>query len=281
MHANNSLKSDAQAKVFKSQSTSFKSTSFKSTSFKSTSFKSTSFKSSYSHKFKPYKKFKPPINLFNLCNKLSENNPDFINTDIWQTAMNNKCYIHSENNTNIKEVLISYLPVSNTFYNTSKNVLDLLNNCADIESKWVSLPAYAIQGSKHKVADFQLATTGSKSSLDSNYDQTSIRECGEENGILVQDEDLVGYSTLPDHDNKHVESFVYFVKDVKHAQSCNTFSKKTDNYNEKIMSWVIFNNPEDIIHRKRINIVESGDSAGELTVVMRVSDLKNLIRLCF
>ena len=237
--------------------------------------------SSYGYKPKPYKKFNQPINLFHFCNNLYESDPEFVNTEIWKTAINGKCYIHKEDDTHIKEVLISYLPVSNSFYNTSKNVLDLLNNCPNIESKWVSLPAYAKKGSPYTIADFQLATTGSKSSLDSDYDQTSIRECGEENGIAVEDEDLVGYSTLPDYDGKHVEAFVYSVNNVKQAALCDPVSKKTDNFNEKIMSWVIFNDPKDIIHRKRINLKESGDSAGELTVVMRVSDLKNLIKLCF
>lgn len=221
------------------------------------------------------------LNTYVLCQKKAKTDPSFKSSPVWNTVMDGKCFVHRIGTKfSGKSINISYLPVSKAFPNNARNVLQLLESCAiDIDDKWVSLPAYAKDENIFQVNDFQLATTGTKSS-EEEYSDTSKRECGEENGINVEDENVIQHAVLPHH-SKHVEAFVYYVSSIGPAKPIPPVSKESENSSQKIMSWVIFDDPSEISNRSRINDESSGDIAGLLSVVMRVSDLKNLIFLCF
>lgn len=227
-----------------------------------------------------------PFNLYSACkaillrDKLCKDN-----SPIYSTIMNSTCFVHKEGNNFSKETKISYLPVSKSFPSNGKTILSILSQCEiSIDDKWVSLPAYGKKDNKMLVQDFQLATTGTKSNDEKDYSNTSERECCEENGINVIDENLVNFAEFT-YDTgktiKHVQAFVYYVNSLEPARAIQPVSKASENSSQKIMSWVIFDNPDDIIKRKRINVNTSGDCAGELSVVMKVSDLKNLIEFLF
>jgi len=243
-----------------------------------------SFKNSKSFS-KPYVSKYTPFNLYKLCKDKEKFNQDFSDSPIYSTIMNSTCFVHKDGNNFSKETQISYLPVSKSFPSNGKTILALLSQCEiSIDDKWVSLPAYAKKDNKMHVLDFQLATTGTKSSKEKDYSATSERECGEENGINVTDEHLVSFAEFTydtEKDVKYVEAFVYYVSSVEPARKIQPVSKETEDSSQKIMSWIIFDNPYDIIKRKRINVKSSGDSAGELSVIMKVSDLKNLIEFLF
>lgn len=226
-----------------------------------------------------------PFNLYKLCKDKERFNQDFSNSPIYSTIMNSTCFVHKEGNPFSNETKISYLPVSKSFPSNGKTILALLSQSEiPLDDKWISLPAYAKKDNKMHVQDFQLATTGTKSNKEKDYSDTSERECGEENGINVTDENLVSFTEFTydtGRDVKHVEAFVYYVSSVEPARPIQPVSKETEDPTQKIMSWVIFDNPYDIVKRKRINVKSSGDCAGELSVVMKVSDLKNLIEFLF
>ncbi len=217
-----------------------------------------------------------PINLFYKC--LEPNIP----VDIVNTVTNTKCFLHYEGSKTIRSVDINYLPVSKSFPAECKTIIEMLDSCEidSIDSKWISLPAYDNKLKPGRIKDFQCATTGTKSSLDADYFITSARECAEENGIKVTDEDLIGYKTF-DYNGKHVEAFAYYVTSIQKPGNFNLIPKNTENYKHKIMSFILFDNPNDIVNRVRVSSKLTGDSAGEVTVVMKVKDLKNIIKLCF
>ncbi len=219
---------------------------------------------------------KKPINLFYKC--LEPNVP----ADIVNTVTNTKCFLHYEGYKTTRSVDINYLPVSKSFPAECKTIIEMLDSCEidSIDSKWISLPAYDNKSKPGRIKDFQCATTGTKSSLDADYFETSARECAEENGIKVTDEDLIGYKTF-DFNGKHVEAFVYYVTSIQKPGNFNLIPKNTENYKHKIMSFILFDNPDDIVNRVRVSSKLTADAAGEVTVVMKVKDLKNIIKLCF
>lgn len=223
-----------------------------------------------------------PYDLYRLCKYRSKIPQVYDMNPIWHTVKHGKCYVHKEGKSFInRPIPISCLPTSRSFPNNSENVLAFLNSCEGIDDKWVSLPAYAIDDGSNKVNDFQCATTGTKSDDEDTFDQTSERECSEENGITVSNAVLIKSSRL-DHPNKEVHAYVYYVNQVLPGNTnIKPVPKEKDNSSHKIMSWILFDSPEQIQNRKRINTSSSGDSAGLLTVVMKVSDLKNLIQLCY
>ncbi len=235
--------------------------------------------------FKPNNHKYIPFNLNELCKDKERFCQDFSNSPIYSTIMNSTCFVHKEGKKYSKEVNINCLPVSKSFPSYGKTILSILSQSEiSIDDKWISLPAYAKKYNKMHVKDFQLATTGTKSSKEKDYSATSERECGEENGINVTDENLISFSAFT-YDTgegvKHVEAFVYYVNSVEPSRAIQPVPQKSGNPTEKIMSWIIFDNPHDIVNRKRINVDMSGDRAGELSVVMRITDLKNLIEFLF
>ncbi len=235
--------------------------------------------------FKPKNYKYTPFDLYELCKDKERYCQDFSNSPIYSTIMNSTCFVHKEGKKYSKEVNISYLPVSKSFPSYGKTILSILSQSEiSIDDKWISLPAYAQHYNKMRVKDFQLATTGTKSSKDKDYSATSERECGEENGINVTDENLISFSAFTydtGEDIKQVEAFVYYVNSVDPSRAIQPVPKKSEDSTKKIMSWIIFDNPHDIVNRKRINVNTSGDSAGELSVIMKVTDLKNLIEFLF
>ncbi len=234
------------------------------------------------HFVKPKPKSRDPYDLYGICKFRAKKSQAYPMEPIWNTVKYGKCYIHREGTKfNNRLVPISCLPVSQSFPNNSRNVLEFLNSIEGIDNKWVSLPAYAVDDKTTIVNDFQCATTGTKSDDETSFDMTSTRECAEENGIDVASGVLLA-STQLEHSHKEVHGFVYWVGQV-HPASKDTpkVPKDKDNYSHKIMSWVLFDNPEQIQNRTRANVSSSGDSAGVLSVVMQVSDLKNIIQLCY
>jgi len=223
-----------------------------------------------------------PYNLFELCKARAKKTQSYSMEPIWNTVKYGKCYVHREGTKfNNRQIPISCLPTSQSFPNNSRNVLEFLNGCPGIDDKWVSLPAYANVDNPNIVHDFQCATTGTKSNMETSFDMTSERECAEENGICVTGENLLACTQLQHH-TKQVYGYVYVVSQVLPATNdIPVYPKESDNSAHKIMSWVLFDNPEQIANRKRANVSSSGDSAGTLSVVMKVSDLKNIIQLCY
>jgi hypothetical protein len=227
-------------------------------------------------------KFFQPLELHALCKSKAKKPQAYPMEPIWHTVRSGKCYVHKEGTQfNGRLIPISCLPASRNFPNNSRNVLAFLDSCPGIDNKWVSLPAYAVDDKSTIVYDFQCATTGTKSDDEPSFEMTSSRECAEENGIDVTSGILLA-STQFEHSKKQVHGFVYWVSQVLPAsKDTPQVPKDKDNSAHKIMSWVLFDSPEQIQNRSRANVSTSGDSAGVLTVVMRVSDLKNIIQLCF
>lgn len=239
--------------------------------------------SSHNNSFaKPEQKSREPYDLFRLCKFRAKKTQAYDMEPIWQTVTQGKCYVHREGTEfSNRPIPISCLPASQSFPNNSRNVLEFLNTCQGIDDKWVSLPAYAKSDNSYLVNDFQCATTGTKSDDEKTFDMASERECGEENGIAVSNAVLLKSAQLS-HQYKQVHAFIYHVNQVLPAsKETPVYPKETDNSSHKIMSWVLFDEPKQIQNRQRVNVASSGDSAGVLTVVMKVSDLKNLIQLCY
>ncbi len=239
-------------------------------------------KQSHDNHVKPKSKSRDPYDLHSLCKFRSRKHQAYPMEPIWNTVKYGKCYVHREGTKfNNRLVPISCLPASQNFPNNSRNVLEFLNSCPGIDDKWVSLPAYAVDDKTTIVNDFQCATTGTKSDDEPSFDMTSTRECGEENGIDVTSGNLLA-STQLEHPTRQVHGFIYWVSQVQPAsKDTPKVPKDKDNSSHKIMSWVLFDSPEQIENRARANVLSSGDSAGVLTVVMKVSDLKNIIQLCY
>lgn len=231
---------------------------------------------------KSKQKSRDPYDLFRLCKSRAKKPQTYNMEPIWQTVTKGTCYVHREGTKFSNRLIpISCLPASQSFPNNSRNVLEFLNACPGIDDKWVSLPAYANPDNPNFVGDFQCATTGTKSDDEKTFDMTSVRECGEENGIDVSSANLLATTQLA-HPYKQVHAFIYSISNILPAsKSLPTYPKEKDNSTNKIMSWILFDDPKQIVNRQRANVKSSGDSAGVLTVIMKVSDLKNLIQLCY
>ena len=250
----------------------------------SSSSQKTGFASKSKYHKKPKNDIYIPHNLYFLCLDNCEHN-----SPSWNTIMTNKCFIHLEETNYLRKVPIKYLPLSKSFPSFWSDINELFKFCdiVSIDTKWISLPAYVNKSDTSKILDFQCATTGTKSSLDEKFETTSERECAEENGILVEEEDLVGYKEFKygNNNERHVKAFVYYVNQIKKPifdeEKYVPIPKETEDSNQKIMSFILFDDPAEIVNRKRISSKITNDFAGEATVVMQVSDLKNLIQLCF
>ena len=173
--------------------------------------------------YKPHVSKYTPFNLFKLCKDKEKNNEKFSESPIYSTIMNSKCFVHKEGNNFSTQVKIHYLPVSKSFPAEAKEILEILSD-DNISDKWVSLPAYESKDGNMRVHDFQLATTGTKSSTEHLFSATSERECCEENGINVCDANLVNVAELK-HSSKHVEAFVYYVGTVEPAREIEPVAK--------------------------------------------------------
>lgn len=196
------------------------------------------------------------------------------------SVVRRKCYVHKEGSSSLVEFELKTLPVSPTLYGKSGDICTLLKeSCSDPTKKWVCLPAYAKNtGNAVTITDYQLAVTGSVSSTDRTFAETSIRECAEEIGVKLSADECVSTKKLACY--KKAEGFVYDVASVESPTSSDMSAEKgTDDASKKSVAWVLFDNPTDIITRKRIST--STDVAGEYCVVMQVDCLISLVELLF
>ena len=189
-------------------------------------------------------------------------------------------FVHSEGDTELTPNELSNLPISQTLYG-KKELIPLIENLKG----YVALPAYLSKGEFH---DFQLAVTGSPQKGESEGDEdesitsAAIREIKEEIGITIPDS-LDPIDTLNfNSEKKMVNAFVYkpqsIVRSEKEEKVSDDTIPKVDNSDKKIVSWVLLNDPDEIIIRQRIT---SKDKAGKKVVVMQIEDVVKLIKYLF
>ena len=187
--------------------------------------------------------------------------------NIIDTIENGKCFIHIEGGELI-ETEIKNLPISSCTYVSGINGALLL----DRYDGWLVLPAY---NKGKQFIDYQLAVTGSPYVTESPT-IASQREIAEEIGLHVEPNDMISCNKLPKFLGRDIVSHVWKPSIVEPSKIvCN---KGRDNKQHKVSSYIIVDNPEQVLCRKRI---VSTDKAGTYVVIMKISDARNIMKLAY
>ena len=187
-------------------------------------------------------------------------------------------FIHKEESKMLQSFDFKELPISTTFYIHPSDIDEICTMFIGLEEKFVILPAYT---KDDIITDFQLAVTGSCQNLSkykcktNEFKTTSIRETAEEIGINTHDGKFKTRKFIFGDITTCVQ--IIELDTIKKSQPIKNKNKnsKYDNKKFKVMSWIIFNNPSDIIIRNR---TKSVDIAGKYVVVIRIRDLIKLIK---
>jgi hypothetical protein len=186
-------------------------------------------------------------------------------------------YIHTEGSDTIYQVSWDKLPISSSFpIKSIRNNYDLIEPLFSGLSGYVVLPAYF---DDDKIEDFQLCISGSPWDNGETFYNASVRETAEETGLKILPKDFFK-SCIHDTKYKGFYLSVNVPSNVSSAVNV-TYNKPLgveDDKSNKVMTWTVVKEPEEIISRSRVS---SDDIAGQNVIIMSVYDMLTLCQTYF
>lgn len=196
----------------------------------------------------------------NICREMGFDSSDF--------------YIHREGSLMCSNVEPSSLKVSDCFHTTKQdleNAVDMLRSYIDC---YVVLPAFTYRFDEEKISDFQLFLTGGLLSEESKI-TASKRKIAEEIGVYVNINDVIFQEHRKVSKSNRINHIVIYKSSRIKQINPDFFPAPSDSpiKSRKILSWLIVDQPEQVVVRERL---QSRDRGGKFVVMTRV---ENLIRL--
>lgn len=193
--------------------------------------------------------------------------PFVLTTSIINSLKLGKLFVHNEGSNILEGESFSKFGLSKCIYAQKSDIINFL----DGQTGYVALPVYQ----NKSFADFQLAVTGSIGTMEFP-EEASVREIQEEIGLFTCNEDIIK-STYVKNQKKDLYLHIHKLATCEPARHINS-NPGEDDRSQKVISWVVLNDPKDIIKRKRI---QSNDTAGNLVIVAAISDIIKLLKHFF
>lgn len=193
--------------------------------------------------------------------------PFVLNSSIVNSLKLGNLFVHNEGSDILEKESFSKFGLSKCIYARKSDIVNFLNG----QTGYVTLPVYL----NKSFADFQLAVTGSIGTMEFP-EEASVREIQEEIGLYTCNDDIVK-SVYLKHQKKDLYLHIHKLSTVEPARKINS-NPGEDDRSQKVISWVILNDPKDILKRKRIH---SNDTAGNLVIVAAISDIVKLLQHFF